>query len=385
MSPDPYAVLGVDPDATDAELKAAWRARLQTHHPDRAWQEGDAAVEAAEDAAKHINAAYAEIKRRRARGESPAPGAPGRATRVRRRPAQPEAPVDARDALRRAQVAVAYADTLCARWKRHAASLRAARKGAIEAHATADAAATAVAALRLAALAERDALTAALAAAAAALAEVPAAPAKAAARRATTITIDPAAIDPAAVVARAHALHPIARRRAEAATALAGQCNRHLPIAASAAGRGRDAHTRARRAVDQLNTAVADAAKAVQRAIIAAATAGGICDVDRRQAADETDRFIATRACTEAGQYRDEAAQLERDQQQVIAAVAAVPERLAEIRGLIERAEQAARDAQRDAEAAAAAAAEARALADGVAADLLARLEATVTAAAPLA
>jgi DnaJ like chaperone protein len=66
---DPYAVLGVRHDASDADLRAAWRAMLSDAHPDRARARGLPAefVEVAEAKAAAINAAFdAAMRERRA-------------------------------------------------------------------------------------------------------------------------------------------------------------------------------------------------------------------------------------------------------------------------------------------------------------------------------
>jgi DnaJ like chaperone protein len=66
---DPYAVLGVRHDASDEELRAAWRSMLSAAHPDRARGRGLPAefVEVAEAKAAAINAAFdAAMRERRA-------------------------------------------------------------------------------------------------------------------------------------------------------------------------------------------------------------------------------------------------------------------------------------------------------------------------------
>ncbi len=65
---DPYAVLGVSSDASDAELKAAHLKLVRELHPDRLVAEGlpQEFVEIAEDKLAAINAAYDRIKRLRA-------------------------------------------------------------------------------------------------------------------------------------------------------------------------------------------------------------------------------------------------------------------------------------------------------------------------------
>ena len=64
---DPYVILGVAPDASDAVVRSAWRAQLAESHPDRARSRGlpDEFVEVAEAKAAAINAAYDEIVRDR--------------------------------------------------------------------------------------------------------------------------------------------------------------------------------------------------------------------------------------------------------------------------------------------------------------------------------
>jgi DnaJ like chaperone protein len=66
---DPYAVLGVAHDASDADLRAAWKAMLSEAHPDRARGRGLPAefIEVAEAKAAAINAAFdTAIRERRA-------------------------------------------------------------------------------------------------------------------------------------------------------------------------------------------------------------------------------------------------------------------------------------------------------------------------------
>lgn len=57
MAEDPYRVLGVSPDATDAEIKRSYRKLARQHHPDR--NPGDAA---SEGRFKEIQAAYDKIE-----------------------------------------------------------------------------------------------------------------------------------------------------------------------------------------------------------------------------------------------------------------------------------------------------------------------------------
>jgi len=64
---DPYVILGVAPDASDEDVRAAWKAQLSEAHPDRARARGlpSEFIEVAEAKAAAINAAYGEILRER--------------------------------------------------------------------------------------------------------------------------------------------------------------------------------------------------------------------------------------------------------------------------------------------------------------------------------
>ena len=64
---DPYTVLGVPYDASDAQIRAAWRAMIAEVHPDRARSRGlpDEFVEVAEAKAAAINAAFDLMMRER--------------------------------------------------------------------------------------------------------------------------------------------------------------------------------------------------------------------------------------------------------------------------------------------------------------------------------
>ena len=62
---DPYAVLGVERDASDREIKRAYRKLISQHHPDKL---GDVPAELkrrAEERAREINAAYERIQEQR--------------------------------------------------------------------------------------------------------------------------------------------------------------------------------------------------------------------------------------------------------------------------------------------------------------------------------
>lgn len=57
----PYQVLGVSPDASDEEIKRAWRELARKYHPDK-YRDSDLA-DLASEKMKEINAAYEEIQR----------------------------------------------------------------------------------------------------------------------------------------------------------------------------------------------------------------------------------------------------------------------------------------------------------------------------------
>ena len=63
-APDPYAVLGVDPDADFATIREAWRAEVRATHPDRMLARGipEEAVKLAEARLAAINAAWDTIR-----------------------------------------------------------------------------------------------------------------------------------------------------------------------------------------------------------------------------------------------------------------------------------------------------------------------------------
>ena len=60
---DAYRVLGLESDASDAEVDLARRRLIARHHPDRATDA--AARAAAERRTREINAAYARIRKQR--------------------------------------------------------------------------------------------------------------------------------------------------------------------------------------------------------------------------------------------------------------------------------------------------------------------------------
>ena len=63
---DPYKILGVSPDASDDEIKKAYRQLARKYHPDK-YRDSDLA-DLASEKMKEINAAYEEIKKMRENG-----------------------------------------------------------------------------------------------------------------------------------------------------------------------------------------------------------------------------------------------------------------------------------------------------------------------------
>ncbi|MCQ2385161.1 MAG: DnaJ domain-containing protein [Clostridia bacterium] len=62
---DPYEVLGISPDATDIEVKNAYRALARKYHPDN-FQKGDPMADLATERMKEINEAYDRVQKERA-------------------------------------------------------------------------------------------------------------------------------------------------------------------------------------------------------------------------------------------------------------------------------------------------------------------------------
>lgn len=63
---DPYSVLGISPDASDDEVKRAYREMARKYHPDH--YQNNPLADLAEEKMKEVNAAYEQITRQRAGG-----------------------------------------------------------------------------------------------------------------------------------------------------------------------------------------------------------------------------------------------------------------------------------------------------------------------------
>jgi DnaJ like chaperone protein len=62
---DPYAILGLTPDASDREIKRAYRKLISQHHPDKLGDVPEELKRRAEERAREINTAYEKIQSQR--------------------------------------------------------------------------------------------------------------------------------------------------------------------------------------------------------------------------------------------------------------------------------------------------------------------------------
>ena len=62
---DPYSVLGVSRNASDDEIKKAYRKIAMENHPDKVGHLGEDIRKAAEEKFSRINVAYEKIKKQR--------------------------------------------------------------------------------------------------------------------------------------------------------------------------------------------------------------------------------------------------------------------------------------------------------------------------------
>ncbi len=79
MMTDPYQVLQISPDASDDEVRRAYRELARKYHPDH--YHGSPMESMAEEKMKEINEAYALIQQRRKGGGGPGGGTSGRTSR----------------------------------------------------------------------------------------------------------------------------------------------------------------------------------------------------------------------------------------------------------------------------------------------------------------
>ncbi len=66
---DPYQILGISPDATDEEVKNAYRTLARKYHPDN-YGDDNPLKDLANEKMQEVNAAYDEIQRQRSAGGS---------------------------------------------------------------------------------------------------------------------------------------------------------------------------------------------------------------------------------------------------------------------------------------------------------------------------
>ena len=62
VAKDPYAILGLTSEASEREIKRAYRKLISQHHPDKLGDVPEALKRRAEDRAREINTAYEKIQ-----------------------------------------------------------------------------------------------------------------------------------------------------------------------------------------------------------------------------------------------------------------------------------------------------------------------------------
>ncbi len=108
-SRDPYAVLGVEPGASLATIKAAWRRLAREHHPDLARDDADR--RRADRRMAEINAAYEAVResaRRRKAGGAADSADGGSSSGRRSRPAGPPPPPPSRPVTGRVDTSATF-------------------------------------------------------------------------------------------------------------------------------------------------------------------------------------------------------------------------------------------------------------------------------------
>ena len=385
---DPYVLLGVSPETPNAEIKAAWRARVLASHPDKVQSRGVAAVEAAEAETKALNEAYSEIGRRRARagGKKTTDSAYDRA-------AAP--PLVARDAMHRARAALDFAESLVARWQRHVRAVRSALVDAQTAAQTATERGERLALLKQRSAMAKDTIEAA---ASMALDLRLVAPARRAAESAELVAqsdrsrpgvaaqlqrlvaeVEQAlAPDPADLGAAIGAAREAAEAELTGLTEAVRRRAHLLRDAHSAAQRAKEANRTARRRLVEFERVVDLAAEIVERGVVLAGIAVGLAQVEFSAADAPHEADLAARARVEARGLRERAEGLYGAQEQATADAIRAREQLHETDGLARRAKQAAVDARADADVVAVGAMEAGTVAAAIGPAQLARVDATL-------
>jgi DnaJ like chaperone protein len=77
MECEPCVILGIDPLATDEQIRDAWLRQVRVNHPDRLIAQGlpEEAIQVANRKLALINDAYDRLRRQRGLAAAPAPAA----------------------------------------------------------------------------------------------------------------------------------------------------------------------------------------------------------------------------------------------------------------------------------------------------------------------